>query len=161
VEVGPETAIFLQSCIDRGEFVVIAGDRTPVLRSDRISRAPFLGHLAPFPQGPYIIASLLKCPVILIFCLKKAGKYHIIFEHFESEISLPRQARAAVLDSFVARYAERLTYYAERHPYQWFNFFDFWNQVSTMRRNDKAEIGQQGREQTSPKGRGLHDQDDR
>ena len=127
--VDPSTAMMLQDRIERGEFVVIVGDRTPVGQSTRYSWASFFGHRAPFPQGPFILAAILECPVQLIFCLKRAGRYHIIFEHFSGSIMIPRKDRSEILDACASRYAARLEHYCATDPYKWFNFFDFWNQA--------------------------------
>lgn len=131
-EVDPATAMILHDRVARGEFVVIVGDRTPATQSARISWAPFLRKMAPFPQGPFILASLLECPVQLIFCLKQKNQFNIIFEHFADAIKVPRRERAVVLDRWITEYATRLEYYCVRFPYQWFNFFDFWGQAGTM-----------------------------
>lgn len=128
-EVGPETAIMLRERVDRGEFVVIVGDRTPVGLSGRYSHAPFLGREAPFPQGPYILAALMKCPVQLLFCFKEGNRFRIVFEPFADGIKLPRKGRGEALDALACRYAARLEHYCLKAPYQWFNFFDFWNQA--------------------------------
>lgn len=123
---GPDTAILLQEAIARGEWVVMAADRVPVGRSTRISWAPFLGDLAPFPQGPYILGALLKCPIYLLFCLREGAGHRIYFEPFTECLEMPRKDRAAILDATVARYAARLEAYLRLAPLQWFNFFDYW-----------------------------------
>ncbi|WP_340115549.1 hypothetical protein [Pelagibius sp. 7325] len=127
-EVGPETAMMLRERIEMGEFIVIVGDRTPVSLSGRHSYAPFLGRRAPFPQGPYVLAALMKCPVQLLFCFKENGRFRVVFEPFSQGIKLPRKERAASLESLVGAFAKRLECYCLRQPYQWFNFFDFWRQ---------------------------------
>ena len=139
-EVGLDTAIILQGAINRGEIVVIVGDRTPESLSGRHSWARFLGRDAPFPQGPYILASLFKCPVQLIFCIKKRNRYHIAFEPFADRIELPRARRNAALQLYISRFAERLEFHAVRAPFQWFNFFDFWAQAGRVRA--QAEKGE-------------------
>ena len=63
-------ALQLQKKISQGEFIFVAGDRTPVSGKGRVVEVPFLGGGAPFPYGPFMIASLLHCPVGAIFCLK-------------------------------------------------------------------------------------------
>lgn len=126
-DVGPETAIHLSQKIAAGEFVVIVGDRTPVGKAPRAIWAPFLGRPAPFPEGPFILAAILKCPVLLIFCLKHKNRFRIIFEPFSDVIDMPRARRREVLAELVARYAQRLEHHCLNNPYQWFNFFDFWN----------------------------------
>ena len=132
-DIGPDTAILLQEKIAVGEIVVIVGDRTPAGPSPRVSWVPFIGARAPFPQGPIILAALLKCPVQLIFCIKMGGRHHIIFEHFAERIELPRNRRQQTIEAWLARYAERLENYCMQHPYQWFNFFDFWKQAGALR----------------------------
>ena len=125
-DIGPETAIALQERVERGEWVVIAGDRTPVGGGQRVSRVPFLGTDADFSQGPYILAALLGCPVYLLFCPREGGVYRLYAERFADRIDLPRNNREAVLDGWSANYAGRLEHYALKAPLQWFNFFDFW-----------------------------------
>jgi len=124
-ELGPETAVFLKERVDRGDWVVIAGDRTPI-GSGRSSLVPFLGEPAPFTQGPYILAHLLDCPVYTLFSLRRDGRYHVSIERFAERIDLPRQGRAAVLTEHAAAFARRLEVYALQEPFQWYNFFDFW-----------------------------------
>lgn len=125
--VGPDTAILLQEAVANGEWVVMAGDRVPVTGNERISWVPFLGELAPFPQGPHILAGLLKCPVHLLFCLRQGSRHRVCFEHFAERIELPRKNRDEALAGSVARYAARLESHLHIAPLQWFNFFDFWH----------------------------------
>lgn len=125
-EVGPATAMMLSERIEAGELVVIAGDRTPVTGHSRISQVNFLGHPAPMPQGAFILASLLKCPVYLMFCLKQQGKYHIYLELFAEKIRFARKEREQAINKVVQDYAMRLEHYCLKAPLQWFNFFPFW-----------------------------------
>lgn len=125
-EVGPETAIDLKDRVERGEWIAIAGDRTPVGFNTRVSRAPFLGQDAPFSQGPYILAALMGCPVYLMFCLREGDGHRVTFEPFAERIDLPRRDKDAALAELAARYARRLEHHCLRAPLQWYNFFDFW-----------------------------------
>jgi predicted LPLAT superfamily acyltransferase len=125
-EVDPATIIALQERVERGGWIAIAGDRTPVEGDRRTSSARFLGEAARFPQGPYLLAHLLDCPVYLLFCLNEGGRYRLYFERFADRIELPRRGREAALQEWAARYARRLEAYCLRDPFQWYNFFDFW-----------------------------------
>ena len=127
---GPDTAIMFKDKIDRGEFIVIVGDRTPPAENGRVSHVEFLGHSAPFAQGPWILASLLDCPVYIFFCLRERNRYHIHFEPFAERIELPRRERVERLQSYIQQYALTLETYCLKAPYQWFNFYDFWQQES-------------------------------
>jgi len=130
-DIGPDTAIALKEKLDRGEWVAIVGDRiavNPQRGGDwRVIWSEFMGHPAPFPQGPFILASILRCPVLLIFALRQQDKLHIHCEPFADPLILPRGERQQALQHTVDRYAERLEHYALMSPLDWFNFFDFWH----------------------------------
>lgn len=121
----PTTAFALRERLDRGEWVVITGDRVPV-HGGRTVDVDFLGARAPFPIGPYIIAGLLQCPVHLLFCLRQEGRYHVHFEPFAERIEWTRSTRDAVLAGHARHYAARLEHYVCKAPLQWFNFYSFW-----------------------------------
>ena len=126
--VGPDTAILLKEKIEHGELLVITGDRTPPLdsKNDRVIPVSFLGDEAPFAQGPFILASLLDCPVYLFFCLPHGKGFRIYLEPFAGRIELPRGERRARLRDYMLKYAGRLEHYCLMAPCQWFNFYDFW-----------------------------------
>ncbi|GLP97034.1 glycosyltransferase family 2 protein [Paraferrimonas sedimenticola] len=125
-ELGPEIAILLQQKLERGEWVVIVGDRTSITQHNRVVWQDFLGKPAPFPQGPFVLSALLKHPVYLMFGFSNKGRYEVFVEPFEEHPCLPRKDRQKVLEGMVSRYASRLEHFATRYPLQWFNFFDFW-----------------------------------
>ncbi len=125
-EVGPETIIELQERLSRGAWISMAGDRTPVSGLKHVSEVDFLGAPAPFAHGPWILGSLLGCPVYLFFCLQTEHGYRVTLEPFAERIDLPRQSRREALDAYIARYAKRLEHYALAAPFQWYNFFPFW-----------------------------------
>jgi predicted LPLAT superfamily acyltransferase len=125
-ELTPGTAALLAEKVAQGEFVAIAGDRIPVSANPRVAWASFLGETAPFPIGPYVLASLFRCPVYLLFslCGKRGSEVH--FELFRESIRLPHRGRDDVLADLAGAYAARLEFFCQRAPLQWFNFFDFW-----------------------------------
>ncbi|KHE02065.1 acyltransferase [Pantoea stewartii] len=129
-DIGPDTAMLLKEKLDRGEWIAIVGDRIAVNPQRggewRICWSRFMGQPAPFPQGPFILASILRCPVDLIFALRQQGKLHIHCEPFADPLLLPRDDRQNALQQTIDRYAERLEHYALQSPLDWFNFFDFW-----------------------------------
>ncbi|MDW2643033.1 glycosyltransferase [Citrobacter sp. HN-141] len=134
-DIGPDTAILLKEKLDRGEWIAIVGDRIAVTTQRggewRVCWSRFMGHVAPFPQGPFILASILRCPVDLIFALRQQEKLHIHCEPFADPLLLPRATRQQALQHTVDRYAERLEHYALQSPLDWFNFFDFWQLPDT------------------------------
>lgn len=124
-ELDPAIMLQLSQRLDRGEWLAIAGDRVP-LRGARNARVDFLGHPAAFPQGPWLLAGLLKCPINLIFCLKGASGYRVILEPFADAIEWRRSNRTEVIAQWTQRYADRLAHYCLQAPRQWFNFYPFW-----------------------------------
>ncbi|OLF56166.1 glycosyl transferase [Pseudomonas chlororaphis] len=124
-ELDPAIMLQLSQRLDRGEWLAIAGDRVP-LHGGRNVRVDFLGHPAPFPQGPWLLAGLLKCPVNLLLCLKRDGRYRVILEPFAEAVAWKRSDREQVIAQWTARYAERLGQYCLEAPQQWFNFYPFW-----------------------------------
>jgi predicted LPLAT superfamily acyltransferase len=131
-KMGADTAILLKQKVDQGEVVIIVGDRTSVSSFGRVEYADFLGKSAPFAQGPFILAGLLECPVYLLFCIKQDGKYNVYLEPFAESLRFPRKDRRIKLRECIEKYAARLTFYCQKSPYQWFNFYDFW-------RHDEAD----------------------
>lgn len=125
-EINAATSMLLSDKIGQGELVIIAADRTPVGNQQRVSEADFLGAKALFPQGPFILAALLKCPVYTLFCLKQQGRHVIYFDHFSEILKFPRKTREQSMQETIQKYAERLQHYCLKEPLQWFNFFDFW-----------------------------------
>lgn len=115
----------IQEQLAEGGMVAILGDRvTP--RSKTVT-VEFFGRPAAFPAGPFILASLLQCPVYLVFGLyQEPNRYDLFCEPFASQVVLPRRSRQDSLEAVVQAYAHRLEAYARRAPYSWFNFYDFW-----------------------------------
>jgi len=126
-EIGVSTALLLAEKVAAGEYVAIAGDRVPVLGSKTV-QVDFLGHAAPLPIGPYVLASLLKCPLYLIGCLHQGPGYAVYFERLAERVELPRGHREAALQVHAQQFADALTRLLRRSPYDWFNFYPFWDQ---------------------------------
>ncbi len=118
----------LKACIDRGEHVAILADRHAPGAKERVCQVPFLGENAAFPQSPWILASLLECPVLLITGVRTSKRsYRVSAEHLFDRVVLERKNRQDTLQPYVAAFAKRLEELCCEYPRQWFNFYDFWN----------------------------------
>jgi predicted LPLAT superfamily acyltransferase len=124
-----DAAIMLQLSerLERGEWLAIAGDRVP-LKGSRKVNVDFLGKPAAFPQGPWLLAGLLQCPVNLIHCLKIDKRYQVIIEPFAERLQWKRSERDEVIRHWTQRYADQLAQRCLDAPLQWFNFYPFWNE---------------------------------
>lgn len=127
------TAMILADRIEAGEVIAIAGDRIPT-SGDRIINAEFLGKSAPFPAGPYLIASLLACPVYAMVCIHNGSGYTMKAEKLADGITMPRNRRNAMIEEQAKKYAVWLEQRVTESPLDWFNFFPFWDQAA---RNEK------------------------
>ena len=119
-------ALSIGEALLNGDLVAITADR--MADGERAIDARFLEREAAFPLGPFLVALATKAPVILFFGLYEGGdRYRVIFEPFEIE-KPERSARDRWLSQVVQAYADRLTHHARLAPYNWFNFFPFWNE---------------------------------
>jgi predicted LPLAT superfamily acyltransferase len=107
-------------------FVGMLADRG--LSNDDYQRLPFLGSAAPFPMGPFRMAVLLKRPVVLMFGLYRGGShYEIHFEHLAKMEDFAPGGAGCSVETLMQRYVARLEHHACRAPYNWFNFYNFWD----------------------------------
>ncbi len=122
---GASVALAMAEACASGAMVAMLADRGrghEVLRS-----AELLGSPAPFPVSPWLLAHTLGVPVVLCFGLYLGGnRYRLVFEPFSDRVEIPRHDRLPALDAMIARYAQRLEHYIRIAPYNWFNFYDFW-----------------------------------
>jgi len=123
-----ELALRLRQKVQRGEWVVIAGDRVPVGESGRVCHPEFMGATARFPIGPYVLASLLHCRVFLLHCFQLDGEYHLGMEPFADVIAPERAERHSAYEAYAQQFATALEKQVVRAPLQWFNFYDFWGE---------------------------------
>jgi predicted LPLAT superfamily acyltransferase len=111
--------------LDEGCVVGMLADRT--LGNDKLYPVQILGTNANLPGGPFRIAALLRRPVVFMTGLYLGGnRYAIHFDVLADFSTVPRGQRDAALDVAITRYAALLDQYCRKSPYNWFNFFDFW-----------------------------------
>ena len=123
---GPAIVLAIQQALDEGAMVALMVDRARP--GEATLPAPLLGAPAPFPTAPWLLASVLKVPVMLAFGLYRGGnRYDLLFEPFATAVEVPRAQRAEALSALVHRYAGRLEHHLRGAPCNWFNFYDFWH----------------------------------
>jgi predicted LPLAT superfamily acyltransferase len=126
IEIGDTTSMLqVREALERGEIVGILADRTPP--GHRQVVVPFLGSPAGFPAGPFILAATLGVPVVLFHGVRIGRRrYAIRFTPFADRLVLRRASRSADLTKAVGRYARAVELGCRAYPFNWFNFFPFW-----------------------------------
>jgi len=121
-----DAALEIRRAVERGELVVIMGDRVPVA-GEAYRSVPFLGRPARFPEGPFALAALIGCP-LMVATATRVGTltYRVESQPIYAGGRVPRAERAKVVGEMIRRYAAALEAACLRAPYQWFNFFPFW-----------------------------------
>lgn len=123
------TACTLSDYIDDGGFLGILADRVSPGSENKVIRIPFLGKEASFPTGPWIIASILKCPVIFFYAVSNGiQKYEIHFENLCATVNLSSKNRENDIKKHIAEYVYKLENACSMFPYQWYNFYNFWQE---------------------------------
>jgi predicted LPLAT superfamily acyltransferase len=126
-EINVTTSMMLKEKLDKGELIALLGDRITSLEHFSAQEAPFLNENALFPEGPYLLSHLLKCPIYTIFSVRTGpSRYKVNIEKLSDSVELPRQNRKEQLSALLQKYVARLENMAIQHPFQWFNFYNFW-----------------------------------
>ena len=88
----------------------------------------FLGQPADFPTAPWQIAAALHVPLVLCAGLYRGGnRYDLHFELITEQLQIDRKQRQQQLREVVQDFANRLASLLRVAPYNWFNFYEFWN----------------------------------
>lgn len=104
--------------VGQGGVVGILADR--VYHEDKVVSFDFLGRAADFALGPFRLIKLLNVPVMFCCGIYSGGnKYDIFFE----KLSSVKQLSAHEL---LKEYVMILENYVRKYPYNWFNFYDYW-----------------------------------
>jgi len=132
-EVNPHTAILLEEKLGLGEMVVIAGDRTSADRNSKNFMLPFLGKQAPFSSGVFYMAALMNAPVFFVFGLRRKDlslkpQYDLYVHKSPLSFDCARKERLKRSELLARSFADLLESYCKKQPFQWYNFFDFWQE---------------------------------
>lgn len=108
----------INAALTRNEIICITGDR--YIKGSKHLTHELLGEEAKFPAGPFLIGSRLNVPVLFVYVLKESRKHYHLYARTSTVED--RDAKALLKD-----YTQSLEWMLEKHPLQWFNYFDFWN----------------------------------
>ena len=132
---GTSVALEIGAALNQGALVTMLADRGRP--GNATASVDFLGQPAEFPTAPWQIAAALHVPIVLCAGLYRGGnRYDLHFELLTEQLQIDRQQRQQQLRESVQDFANRLEALLRAAPYNWFNFYDFWNDSTTG--NDRA-----------------------
>ena len=88
---------------------------------------------APFPFGVFYIFSLLEYPVYFVFGLHQGElplipRYNMYVHKSTVSFDCPRKEKIQRCTLLANSFVSFLESYCKKHPFQWYNFFDFWHE---------------------------------
>jgi predicted LPLAT superfamily acyltransferase len=134
-----DSMIQVHDLLAQGTVVGMLGDRS--LGNDETRAVDFLGASAELPLGPFRMAAIMKRPVLFMTGLYRGGnRYDIHFETLADFSAMAPRGRTLALQAAMRRYAALLEQHCYSAPYNWFNFFDFWQVTVPRQSKHSAEI---------------------
>jgi predicted LPLAT superfamily acyltransferase len=114
-DIGVETAVEMKAAVERGEIVLMAGDR-PSAGSKAVLHRDFFGRDCVWPKGVFRFAALLECPVFAVVCVATGwNSYEVRTKRLEGDV--------------LGGYVDFLEREALANPAQWYNFYGFFGPV--------------------------------
>ena len=128
--IGPDTILLMQERLEHGEVVVVAADRISA-HAKRNIELQFLEENAKFPYGIFLLIALLNSPTYFVNGLRQKDltlkpKYDMFVKKNPIQFDCSRKEREERIKQSAENYVKNLEVLCKRHPYQWYNFFEFW-----------------------------------
>ena len=115
-------AMLLSEKVQKGGLIAIAGDRVPLMWGNTVP-AKFLGSNADFPVGAYMLAKTLGCPLFTLMAIKVAGKYQLSCRRISK---FGDAGKSESIKDAAQVFANSLEQGCLKSPFEWFNFYPFW-----------------------------------
>ena len=122
----PRAMLQVKEQINDGALIGVLADRT--LDTMGNARVNFLGFEANFPTGPFRLAAMLQHPVYFMTGVFEGGNRYSVHLEPIVDFSISAENKDTAVNQAVLRYVELLEKHCKNAPYNWFNYFDFWQQ---------------------------------
>lgn len=133
-----DSMIQVHEMLAKGIVVGMLGDRS--LGNDDTLQVDFLGDEAALPLGPFRMAAIMKRPVLFMTGLYRGGnRYDVHFETLADFSAVAPRGRTLAVQAAMRRYAALMEQFCHTAPYNWFNFFDFWQAPASRQAKPSAE----------------------
>ncbi|MDR2237655.1 MAG: lipid A biosynthesis acyltransferase [Chryseobacterium sp.] len=111
----------INQALSNNELICFTGDR--YFEGSKFLEADLLGKSAKFPAGPFLIASRLGVPVVYVYVMKEKNLHYHLYARVAQNIK--NRDSQGLLNSYVQNLESMIT----KYPLQWFNYFDFWDDI--------------------------------
>ena len=108
------------NALSNNELICFTGDR--YFEGNKTLSQNLIGKEAKFPAGPFLLGSRLKIPVVFVYVMKETTKHY----HLYARVAKFKNRDAQDL---LKSYTKNIEAILKKYPNQWFNYFDFWNDM--------------------------------
>lgn len=110
----------INNALNNNELVCFTGDR--YFEGNKVLTENLLGKSAKFPGGTFLLGSRLNVPVLFVYVMKETNKHYHLYTR---KANFKKRDAQDLLKS----YTQSIEWILKKYPYQWFNYFDFWNDI--------------------------------
>jgi predicted LPLAT superfamily acyltransferase len=116
----------IEQAFVNGDIIAMHGDR--FIPGNQTVTLEFMGYPAEFPVGPVNLAARFGVPVSYVFAVKERRTHYHFYATpllqipFTRNLKKRREILTEAVSAYVAKFEEILT----KYPYQWFNYYPFW-----------------------------------
>lgn len=121
----PTALLQMKEAMEQGCIIGMLGDR--LLEGEKKVSCTFLGDEIALPSGPFALAELLNVPVIGMFGVYTGGNQYEIYHSFLYDgQKVVGESRRETVARLTQKYVNSIEGMVKRFPYNWFNFYDYW-----------------------------------
>lgn len=120
---GMEHVFLMKEALERKEVVCMTADR--FVDDSKTITKNFLGKPAKFPLGPFQLAATFRAPMTMSFGFKTSAS-HYQFYGIPPIYPEEKESKNDYMHRMIDYYISQLEVKVRKYPYQWFNFYEFW-----------------------------------
>ena len=123
----------MMAALKRGEIVCAMADRV-FGNSKNCVEVDFLGGKIRVPYSFYRLSAVTGAPIVMAF-FPRTGRGKLKSWVFPPVTVADKGAGKAAYQPYAQQFIDALTQFCIQYPYQFFNYFDWWNEYATT--NDR------------------------
>ncbi|MBO4447770.1 MAG: acyltransferase [Bacteroidales bacterium] len=117
----------MNEALANGNIACMPADR--LFGSQKSLRVRFFGQDVSLPAGPFTLAAARNARAYALFVMKDSMRTYHVYHKWLPDISKSDLSRNGKLELMATSFAGLLEEMVRKYPYQWFNFYDFWNEA--------------------------------